>query len=53
MDPASETKETHLKEGQQAPEFTLPDQNNRRHNLVDYHGKRVLLYFYPEDDTRG
>jgi thioredoxin-dependent peroxiredoxin len=53
MDPASETKETHLKGGEKAPEFTLPDQNSRRHNLADYRGQRVLLYFYPEDDTRG
>ena len=53
MDPASETRKTHLNEGQQAPEFTLPDQNNRRHNLADNRGQRVFLYFYPEDDTRG
>ena len=53
MDPASDPKEKFLKEGEMAPEFTLPDQNNRRHNLADYRGRRVLLYFYPEDDTSG
>ena len=42
-----------IKEGQKAPEFTLPDQNNDIHNLADYKGKWVLLYFYPKDNTPG
>ena len=42
-----------LKLGAQAPEFTLPDQNNKSHSLSDYKGKLVLLYFYPKDDTEG
>lgn len=33
--------------------FELPDQNNKKHSLSDYHGKWLLLYFYPEDDTPG
>jgi peroxiredoxin Q/BCP len=53
MDPASDISQAHLKEGENAPEFTLPDQNKRRHTLADYRGKHVLLYFYPEDDTSG
>lgn len=39
--------------GQQAPEFTLPDQNGDMHSLSDYRGKWVILYFYPKDDTPG
>lgn len=42
-----------LKVGQQAPGFTLPDQDGKLHSLADYKGKRVLLYFYPKDDTPG
>ena len=33
--------------------FSLPDQNGKVHNLTDYAGKKVLLYFYPKDDTPG
>ena len=36
-----------------APLFTLPDQNGKKHSLVDYQGTWVLLYFYPKDDTPG
>lgn len=39
--------------GQQAPEFTLPDQDGVEHSLPEYRGKWVLLYFYPKDDTPG
>ena len=42
-----------LKLGQPAPDFSLPDQNNRNHKLSDYQGHLVLLYFYPKDDTPG
>lgn len=42
-----------LKTNQQAPEFSLPDQNGRIHSLNDYAGKLVLIYFYPKDDTPG
>lgn len=42
-----------LKAGDQAPDFELPDQNGMMHRLSGYRGKRVLLYFYPQDDTPG
>ncbi len=42
-----------LKVGQLTPNFSLPDQNNNFHKLADYHGKWLLLYFYPKDDTPG
>ncbi len=36
-----------------APLFSLPDQDGKIHSLSDYKGKKVLLYFYPKDDTPG
>ncbi len=42
-----------LEIGTKAPEFTLPDQNGEMHSLKDYQGKRVILYFYPRDNTAG
>jgi len=36
-----------------APDFELPDQNGKIHSLAQYKGKKVLLYFYPKDDTPG
>ena len=42
-----------LKVGQKAPDFELPDQDGKFHKLSDYRGQRVLLYFYPKDDTPG
>lgn len=36
-----------------APDFTLPDQDNKEHTLSHHHGGWVLLYFYPKDDTPG
>jgi thioredoxin-dependent peroxiredoxin len=39
--------------GIQAPDFSLPDENNVIHRLSDYHGRPVVLYFYPKDDTPG
>lgn len=36
-----------------APNFELGDQNGELHKLSDYLGKRVVLYFYPKDDTPG
>lgn len=36
-----------------ATEFSLPDQNGDLQNLKYYHGKWVVLYFYPKDDTPG
>lgn len=42
---------THLQEGDKAPAFTGRDANGLRISLTDYKGKRVALYFYPQDDT--
>jgi thioredoxin-dependent peroxiredoxin len=42
-----------LSVGQQAPDFTLPDQDGVAHTLAEYRGKWVLIYFYPKDDTPG
>jgi len=42
-----------LEVGILAPEFSLPDENEYIHNLKNYIGKTVLLYFYPKDDTPG
>ena len=39
--------------GTKAPEFTLPDQNGEMRSLSDYRGKKVVLYFYPKDNTPG
>lgn len=39
--------------GQQAPNFQLPDQSGTVHELKQYRGGWVLLYFYPKDDTSG
>lgn len=36
-----------------APDFTLLDQNEKEHSLSEFKGKKVLLYFYPKDDTPG
>ena len=44
---------THLKEGDKAPDFTAKDQNGNDISLSDYKGKKVILYFYPKDDTPG
>ncbi len=44
---------TMLNEGQQAPDFSLLDQDGHKHSLGEYKGKWVLLYFYPKDDTPG
>lgn len=45
--------ETMLQVGTKAPDFTLPDQNGEMHSLKDYRGKKLLLYFYPKDNTSG
>ena len=42
-----------LKVGVDAPEFSLPDKDNRLVNLKDFKGKYVILYFYPKDNTPG
>ena len=42
---------THLNEGDKAPVFSGLDQNGIKISLKDYLGKKVVVYFYPEDDT--
>lgn len=42
-----------LDTGIKAPDFTLPDQNGEMRSLSDYAGKKVILYFYPKDNTPG
>ena len=42
-----------LEVGTKAPEFSLPDQNGNVHTLEEYRGKKVILYFYPKDNTPG
>ena len=42
-----------LETGTKAPEFNLPDQNGQMHSLSDYKGQKVILYFYPKDNTSG
>jgi thioredoxin-dependent peroxiredoxin len=42
---------TTLTEGSKAPAFKGKDQNGNSVSLADYKGKKVVLYFYPEDDT--
>ena len=42
---------THLQEGQKAPVFSGKDQNGNKVSLADLKGQKVVLYFYPEDDT--
>lgn len=39
--------------GDQAPDFELCDQDDKKHQLADYKGKRTLFYFYPKDETPG
>lgn len=40
-------------EGKAAPDFKLQDQYGRDHSLADYRGQKVVLYFYPRDNTPG
>ena len=42
-----------LEPGTKAPEFSLPDQDGVIHTLESYKGKKIILYFYPKDNTSG
>ena len=42
-----------LETGTKAPDFELQDQNGKTHRLSDYLGKKIILYFYPKDNTPG
>lgn len=39
--------------GMKAPEFRLYDENGNMHSLSDYQGQKVVVYFYPKDNTPG
>jgi len=45
--------ENTVKEGDRAPGFTLPSDDGTEVSLEDLRGRRVVLYFYPKDDTPG
>jgi len=47
------TENKMLKVGDLAPDFRLPDQNNKKTSLIQFKGKWVVLYFYPKDNTSG
>jgi peroxiredoxin Q/BCP len=42
-----------LAPGTPAPDFAAPDQHGTRRTLADYHGKKLLLWFYPQAATPG
>ena len=42
-----------LEVGSMVPKFSMPDQNGKTHNIADYKGQWVILYFYPKDLTPG
>jgi len=42
-----------LREGDKAPDFALNDESGKRVSLKDFAGKKVVVYFYPKDDTPG
>jgi len=42
-----------LKAGDRAPDFTSKDQDGKTISLADFHGKKIVLYFYPKDQTPG
>jgi thioredoxin-dependent peroxiredoxin len=44
---------THLKTGDKAPEFVAKNQIGKEVKLTDYIGKKLVLYFYPKDNTPG
>ena len=39
--------------GDKAPDFAIPDQDGIVHKLSDYQGRKLVIYFYPKDDTPG
>lgn len=42
-----------IKEGDRAPDFTLSSDDGKEYSLKSFRGKKVVLYFYPKDDTPG
>ncbi len=39
--------------GMKAPDFTLMGSDDNEHSLTDYIGKKIILFFYPKDNTPG
>jgi len=46
-------KPIEIKIGQMAPKFNLPDETGKMRSLDEFKGKKVVLYFYPKDETSG
>lgn len=44
---------TTLQKGDQAPQFSALDQDGKRHQLADYAGKKLIVFFYPKANTPG
>lgn len=44
---------SHLKEGDQAPDFSVENELGEKITLSDFQGKKLILFFYPKDDTPG
>ncbi len=44
---------TELRAGKKAPDFSAPDQTGKLRTLSEFAGKKLILYFYPKDDTPG
>ena len=44
---------THLKAGDKAPNFKLPNQNGEKRSLSEFKGQKLVLFFYPKDNTPG
>jgi peroxiredoxin Q/BCP len=51
ISPGKKVTMTQLTEGEKAPDFKAKDQDGNQVSLKDFRGKKVVLYFYPEDDT--
>lgn len=44
---------TKIEAGAKAPDFNLAGSDDKFHNLEDYRGRKLVLYFYPKDSTAG
>lgn len=53
LEKARTTSTNQLSVGDKAPDFTVNDQNGQSISLSQFEGKKVVLYFYPKDDTPG
>jgi peroxiredoxin Q/BCP len=49
----AESQKGELKTGQKAPDFTVLNDSGEKVKLSDFKGKKIVLYFYPKDDTPG